>query len=95
MSAQIISFRSARDLLRCELVPAGLLERQRRIERQIARIEALLEEIEELAGDTEPARSTVERARWLLQNARLDDGDAPQPEIDRALLERLYRELKP
>lgn len=98
MSAEIISFRSARDLMRCDLVPSGRLARQRSLERQIARIEGLLEEIEELAGASDSVRSTVDRARWLLRNARLDDalnGGDPQPEVDRALLERLYRELKP
>jgi hypothetical protein len=77
---------------------------------QIARIFALLEELEDLTRSANEcslplllqARSTVERTRSILlgcaepvpgveKNADRD----PQPDIDRALLERMYRDLNP
>jgi hypothetical protein len=76
---------------------------------QIARISGVLEELEDLIrnGDEQSSphllqtRSTVERTRMMAlcaeptASAELethDDGD-PQPDVDRALLERMYRDL--
>lgn len=72
---------------------------------QIARISVLLEELEDLIGraDGRPsphllqAQSTIERTRRILTSrpeAMENDGD-PQPDVDRSLLERMYRDLNP
>ena len=104
MSGKIISFRSHQNLNRANLfrrqsVPRGLT-REVRLKLQIARISALLEELEELTGTsvgagTSPplvvqARATLERATNHLETC--DEGE-PQPDVDRALLERMYRDL--
>lgn len=106
MSGKIIAFRCHQNLKRANLyrrqkVPRGLT-REVRLKLQMARISALLEELEELTGtDTRTgtgaslplvvqARATIERANKHLE--RNDDGD-PQPDVDRALLERMYRDL--
>jgi hypothetical protein len=82
-------------------VPRGLT-REVRLKLQIARISALLGELEELTGasigtGTSPplvvqARATLERATRHLETS--DEGE-PQPDVDRALLERMYRDLNP
>jgi hypothetical protein len=72
---------------------------------QIARISVLLEELEDLIGSTDgrssphllQAQSTIERTRRILTSrpeAMENDGD-PQPDVDRSLLERMYRDLNP
>ena len=88
MSGKIIEFPSRRDTNRASL--------------QIARISALLEELEDLIGDADDrsspdllqARSIVELARRMLTPHTDNDGD-PQPDVDRSLLERMYRDLNP
>ncbi|HEX9327706.1 MAG TPA: hypothetical protein VF915_14375 [Reyranella sp.] len=106
MSGKIIEFRGHHGLKRANLyrrqtVPRGLT-REVRLKLQIARISTLLEELEELAGagtgtSTGAApplvvqtRTIIERTNQLLD--RSDEGD-PQPDVDRALLERMYRDL--
>lgn len=106
MSGKIIAFRSHQNLKRANLyrrqsVPRGLT-REVRLKLQIARISALLGELEELTGTsigtgTSPplvvhARATLERATRHLETS--DEGE-PQPDVDRALLERMYRDLNP
>jgi hypothetical protein len=108
MSGKIIAFRSHQNLNRANLyrrqsVPRGLTK-EVRLKLQIARISALLEELQELTGTSigtstgtsEPlvvqARATLERAARHLE--RSDEGE-PQPDVDRALLERMYRDLNP
>jgi hypothetical protein len=110
MSGKIIAFRSHQNLKRANLyrrqsVPRSLT-REIRLKLQIARISALLEELEELTGTsigtgtgtgTSPplvvqARATLERATRHLETS--DEGE-PQPDVDRALLERMYRDLNP
>jgi hypothetical protein len=108
MSGKIIAFRSDQKLKRANLyrrqsVPRGLTK-EVRLKLQIARISALLEELQELTGTSigtgtgtsEPlvvqARATLERAARHLE--RSDEGE-PQPDVDRALLERMYRDLNP
>ena len=72
---------------------------------QIARISALLEELEDLIGSADgrssphllQAQSTIEQTRRILTSrpeATENDGD-PQPDVDRSLLERMYRDLNP
>ena len=108
MSGKIIEFPS-RDinrggLYRTRAVPRPDGQAVRRL--QIARILGLLEELEDLIGNTEDrssphllqAHSAVERTRRILapraEPTASDDGD-PQPDVDRALLERMYRDLNP
>jgi len=108
MSGKIIAFRSDQKLKRANLyrrqsIPRGLT-REVRLKLQVARISALLEELQELTGTSigtgtgtsEPlvvqARATLERAVRHLE--RSDEGE-PQPDVDRALLERMYRDLNP
>jgi hypothetical protein len=80
--------------------------RQVRLERQIARIEALLEELEELSGGVQHmpvslvahAQAGLRQARALLRPAPdrpygIQGEPDPQPEIDREVLERMYRSL--
>ena len=106
MSGKIIAFRSHQNLNRANLyrrqsVPRGLTK-EVRLKLQIARISALLEELEELTGTSigtgaspplvVQARATLERATKHLETS--DEGE-PQPDVDRALLERMYRDLNP
>lgn len=106
MSGKIIAFRSHQNLKRANLyrrqsVPRGLT-REVRLKLQIARISALLVELEELTGTSigtgtsaplvVQARATLERATKHLETG--DEGE-PQPDVDRALLERMYRDLNP
>ena len=106
MSGKIIQFcdlQRAR-LYRQQCVPRGLAE-QTPLELQVTRISLLLEELEELSGDRsfpllQHARSTIERLKHGFvpeEDAELDgleDSD-PQPDVDRGLLERMYRDLNP
>ena len=109
MSGKIIEFRSYNlrrtSLDRKQPEPRGP-DSQAALDRQIARISALLEELEELTrgadGSSSPlllrARSTVARAKKILAphaEAETNDAGDPQPEVDRALLERLYGDLNP
>jgi hypothetical protein len=71
------------------------------------RIEALLGELEELSRGARDvpssvlvqALATLEKARCVLKNcprtesAAEDDGEDPQPDVDRDALERMYRDL--
>ncbi len=106
MSGQIIRFRPAlrrAELYRQQAVPRP--SRLPRIEEQLGRIHVLLHELDSLtqtARDVPPpvlaqARRAMDRARRLLQPgprlAEEGDGD-PQPEVDGAILDRLYRDLK-
>ena len=80
-------------------MPRGLTK-EVRLKLQIARISGLLEELEELTGTSigtgaspplvVQARATLERATKHLETS--DEGE-PQPDVDRALLERMYRDL--
>jgi hypothetical protein len=102
MRGKIIEFRRYHDLSRVRLyrqqaVPRGPAA-QARLDRQIARISGLLGELEELtrgAGDLPPemlvqARATTETASRFLR----PQPDDPQPEVDRGLLDRMYRALE-
>ncbi len=106
MSGQIIRFKPAlrrAELFRQQAVPRPT--RPPRVEEQLARIQHLLGELESLtqtARDVPPhllaqAGQTMDRARRLLQPgpriAEEGEGD-PQPEIDGAILDRMYRDLK-
>lgn len=109
MSGNIIEFRG-RDTNRASFYRAQAMPRpdgQAVLTLQIARISGLLEELEDLirsaADRSSPqllqARSAVERTRRMLApraepTETHDDGD-PQPDVDRALLERMYRDLNP
>ncbi len=103
MSGQIIPFQGHRGSHRAAPpVPS--------LERQVARIADLVEELEGLTRNarTVPATTlaraqlTLMRAHRLLrpfeaaakQEGEKEEGE-PQPEIDRALLERHYREVNP
>ena len=97
------------NLYRRQSVPRGLTK-EVRLKLQIARISGLLEELEELTGTSigigigigtgtgaslplvVQARATLERATRHVE--RSDEGE-PQPDVDRALLERMYRDLNP
>jgi len=107
MSGKIIEFPS-RDTNRASLYRTQAVPRpdgQAVLRLQIARISALLEEVEDLIGSDDgrssphllQARSTVERTRRLLtQRPESTDNDGdPQPDVDRSLLERMYRDLNP
>jgi hypothetical protein len=71
----------------------------------IARISALLEELEDLIGSADgrssphllQARSTIEQTRRILPSRpeATESDDDPQPDVDRSLLERMYRDLNP
>jgi hypothetical protein len=108
MSGKIIAFRSHQNpnranLYRRQSVPRGLTK-EVRLKLQIARISGLLEELEELTGTSigtgtgaspplvVQARATLERATKHLETS---DETEPQPDVDRALLERMYRDLNP
>lgn len=79
-----------------------------RLDKQMFRIAGLLEELEELtvgAGKPRPgilaqARATIDRSSTILQRCRRlaestesQEDDDPQPDIENALLERMYRAL--
>jgi hypothetical protein len=84
-------------------------DQQRQLEQQIARITALLDELEDLNGSAEEkvpvwlvaeAQAGLRRARNNLQPAPehlrgISDEPDPQPQIDREILERMYRSLDP
>ena len=108
MSGKIIEFPS-RDANRASLYRTQAVPRpdgQAVVRLQIARISALLEELEDLIGSAADgrssphlvqARSTVERTRRILTSrteSTENDGD-PQPDVDRSLLERMYRDINP
>lgn len=105
MSGKIIAFRGAERAAhyRQAAEPRGS-ERQARLQLHLARISGLLEELEALkhVADSLPsplalqARATIEKARSVMRAdaGKADDRD-PQPDIDRALLERMYRDLNP
>ena len=107
MSGKIIEFPS-RDTNRASLYRTQAVPRpdgQAVLRLQVARISALLEELEDLIGNADgrpapyllQARSTVERTRRILMprtEETCNDGD-PQPDVDRSLLERMYRDLNP
>ena len=78
--------------------------RQARLERQIARITALLEELQDMvrrrgravvAGAQ--AQAGLRKAGEFLRGAGQPHGDQgepnPQPDVDREVLERMYRSL--
>ena len=106
MEGKIIAFRNCRGAggtrqVRHEVVPNGP-DRHAQLRLHLARISALLRELEALkhVADSLPAplaaqaRATIDKARSVVgpESARADDGDH-QPDIDRALLERMYRDL--
>ncbi|SEP07344.1 hypothetical protein SAMN02990966_03825 [Rhodospirillales bacterium URHD0017] len=107
MSGKIIEFPS-RDTNRASLCRTPAPPRpdgQAVLRLQVARISALLEELEDLIGSADDrssphlrqARATVERTRRIVTSrteATENDGD-PQPDVDRSLLERMYRALNP
>src|SRR5258707_10408465 len=77
---------------------------QARLERQIARITALLEELEDMSCGTQhvplslvaQAQAGLRQARELLlpapgQPHGVQGEPEPQPEVDREVLERMYR----
>jgi hypothetical protein len=107
MTGEIIEFRRAR-LYRKQAVPRGPAG-QARLEQQIARISDLLEELEDLTrgakGLPSPllvqARASIEQASRMKSRVRFvvsaepdenGEGD-PQPDVDREILERMYRDL--
>lgn len=105
MSGKIIEFPNINraSLYRTQAVPRP--DGQAVVRLRIARISALLEELEDLIGSADgrssphllQARSTVERTRRILTQrteSTCNDGD-PQPDVDRSLLERMYRDLNP
>jgi hypothetical protein len=81
---------------------------QARLEQQIARITALLDELEDMdygAGHAPvslvaQAQASVRRARDILRPAPgqppgIQGEPDPQPDVDREVLERMYRSLEP
>ena len=84
-------------------------QRKRVLRLQVARIGRLLDELEDLittsdgrgSGIIRPSRGAIKKARKILQqwpealrDAQPIDGEEdPQPEIDRAVLERMYQSL--
>lgn len=108
MSGKIIAFGIHQNLKRASLyrrqsVPRGQT-REVRLKLQIARISALLAELEEMTGTdigtgNGASLPLVVQARAALDGAikhleSNEEGD-PQPDVDRALLERMYRDLNP
>jgi hypothetical protein len=64
-----------------------------RMAQQIARLNALLEELEDLSRDATllvETRASIDEARSVLKEC----ADDPQPEVDRDMMERMYRVLK-
>ena len=83
-------------------------DRHARLEQQIARIAALLDELEEMncsAGHVPvslvaQAQAGLRRAREFLapapgQPPGIRGEPDPQPDVDREILERMYRSLEP
>ena len=83
-------------------------QRKRVLRLQVARIGRLLDELEDLTGTSNghrpgiirPSRGAIKKARKILQQwpqARdaqpIDGEEDPQPEVDRAVLERMYHSL--
>jgi hypothetical protein len=109
MSGKIIEFRG-RDINRVGLYRTQAVPRpdgQAVLRLQVARISGLLEELEDLIRSADDrssphllqARSTVERTRRILapraEATETHDNGDPQPDVDPALLERMYRDLNP
>ena len=108
MSGKIIEFPS-RDINRATLYRTRAVPRpdgQAVLRLQMARISGLLEELEDLIGSTDDrssphllqARFTVDQTRRILApraEPTASDDDDPQPDVDQALLERMYRDLDP
>lgn len=105
MAGKIITFRSAgRDSHYGQVAVPRDPDRQARLRLHLTRITGLLEELETLkhVADSLPpplaaqARATIDKARSVVraEAERVDEGD-PQPDIDRTLLERWYRDLNP
>lgn len=87
MCGKIIEFRRYHDLKRARLyrqqaVPRGPAA-QARLDRQITHISSLLGDLEELT------RGARDLPRQILVQP-----DDPQPEVDRGLLDRMYRALE-
>ena len=111
MSGTIIEIRRhpgfRKDKRRIATLPQGR-SRSRGLDPQIARIMALLDELDGLKGGPEEvpawlvaeAQARLRRARDTLQPAAAyvggvpNDSD-PQPQVDREILERMYRSLDP
>jgi hypothetical protein len=81
-----------------------IADRQARLERRIARIMALIEELEDMScGDQHVPLSLVAQAQAGLRQARalllpapgqphgVQGEPDPQPDVDREVLERMYR----
>ena len=102
MSGQIIHFQARRRQSMAQGLAAAPRS-GRRIEQQIARIADLVDELEGLtrsSRDVPPgviakARVTMDKARRLVVGLGLDEEGDPQPEVDRSVLERLYRGFTP
>ncbi len=98
MSGQIIHFRAHRRQPQPHTQGPGS-----KIEQQIARIADLVDELEGLTrtarevppGVIAKARVTMDKARRLVVTLGLDEEGDPQPDVDRTVLERLYRGLTP
>ena len=98
MSGQIIHLHTHRK----HLAPHDLTGAQK-LEQHLVRISGLLEELEMLTRNARhvpprvlaKARVTMEKARRLVGSVGLEEAGEPQPEVDREVLERMYRELKP
>jgi hypothetical protein len=88
-----------------EAILGEKLARLSTLDEQIDRIAGLLGELETLTRDARDlpsmlrgrARASVELASGVLQavrgGAEENDTDDPQPEVDREVLERMYRDL--
>jgi hypothetical protein len=82
MSGKIVELQKHRRLRR-----AGSDRRQRELAQQLKRIKCLLDELEEMSDGLLPL------LLWRLPpGGAAGDGD-PQPDIDREILERMYRDL--
>ena len=107
MRGQVISFQARLQGHR-RPAPSRDIAGTRSLERQVARIAYLLEELQDLTRSTmELTPAVMARAQATMQQARAvmgsleggsgGDGEAgdPQPEVDRELVARFYRELYP
>lgn len=111
MSGTVIEIRRHRGFGKGRRTGEGLPHgrgRRHRLEQQIARIAALLDELDDVNGGAQEvpawlvaeAQAGLRRARNKLESAPQhlrgapDEAD-PQPQIDRDVLERLYRSLDP
>src|SRR5579883_1928930 len=97
MSGQVIPFQGRRFHGRV------VADVETHVERQLARIASLVDELEALTCNTmnlapgliARAHDTMERARGVLSSLGGGDEQDPQPDVDRELLARLYREVNP